>query len=305
MISRTVLEIDLNILHLFRVTCIQERRIMNPLLWNKFIFYLTKDGKQFAKDIKILQKFTFDVISSRMKSKSSPANVDNIKKLAFLDLLIEARTEDGESLKAADIQEEVDTFMFAGHDTNSAALTWGIYLLGRYQEVQDKVIEEIDAVFGDDKDRPVTMDDLRKLTYLEQAIKETLRKYPPGAMLIRELVDDLEIDGHVIPKSTQVIVYILIIHHNPAIWENPESFDPDRFSKENCDKRHPYAFIPFSAGPRNCIGQRFALQEQKVILAYFFRNFRVISHEEEPNVPISFGAVVHPRNILKISFIKR
>ena len=107
-----------------------------------------------------------DIISSRMKSKNSQSPTDDVKRLAFLDLLIAARTENGENLKAADIQEEVDTFMFAGHDTNAAALTWGIYLIGRHPEVQDQIIKEIDAVFGDDKRRPATMDDLRKLTFL-------------------------------------------------------------------------------------------------------------------------------------------
>ena len=112
----------------------------------------------------------------------------------------------------------------------------------RYPEAQEKVIAEIDSVFGDGRENDdVTMDDLRQLVYLEQVMKETLRKYPPAPLLVRTLTEDLEVEGHVVPKGSEVFVFVLIIHHNPAVWEDPELFDPDRFSKENMEKRHPYA----------------------------------------------------------------
>jgi len=283
------------------------KRFRNPLLLNNFLYHLTAGGRKYKKAVQFVHNFTMDVISKRMAHKDSEKmeEVETRKRLAFLDMLLHAKTEDGEGLSAAGIQEECDTFMFAGHDTNSAALTWGIYLLGRYQDVQEKVLAEIDAVFCGDKERPVTMDDLRKLTYLEQVIKETLRKYPPAMMIGRSLNEDCEIEGHVIPKDTQCLIMLFLIHHNEEIWEDAERFNPDRFDKENSEDRHPFAFVPFSAGPRNCIGQRFALQEQKVVLAHFFRNYRVVSHEEESTLPISIGLIVHPKNIVKLTLIKR
>ena len=195
--------------------------------------------------------------------------------------------------------------MFAGHDTGSVALTWAIFLLGRHQEIQQKVIDEVDSVFGGDIERPATTEDLKKLTYLEQVIKESMRMYPPAIMITREAVEDCKVQGYKIPKGAQCLIFALIIHHNPRVWPEPEKFDPERFSKENSEGRNPFAYMPFSAGFRNCIGQRFAYQEQKVILSSFFRNFRVVSHDDPDTLPVNVMMVLHPTHRLDITVTKR
>ena len=222
-------------------------------------------------------------------------------------MLVTAKNEDGSSLSADDLQEEVDTFMFAGHDTTSTTLMWAIYLLGRNPEVQKKLHEELDLVFGGDKTCDVTFDHIKDLTYLDLVIKETLRLYPPAPFIARNLEEDCILDGMVVPKNTELSINIYHIQRHPDIWEEPNKFIPERFETENRLKanRPPYAYIPFSAGPRNCVGQRFAVQEQKVILAKFFRNFSIVCFDKEEELTVNMGLVLEIKQQMNFQIKKR
>ena len=274
-------------------------RQKNPFLWWDFIFKKMKVGKEHDQVLNTLHSFTKSVIQERAKTKGTQTNIS--RRMAFLDVLLHAKTNDGQELSLSDIQEEVDTFMFEGHDTTAAAMTWATYLIGRHPSVQKRVHEELDQVFGDDINRPCTMDDVRKLQYLEKVIKESLRLFPSVPFLARVTTEDCEIDGYKIPKGTQLGVFVVSIHHNPDVWKNPETFDPERFNPENASKRHPYAFIPFSAGPRNCIGQRFALLEEKVMLSHLLRNFEVTSHEKREDIKMIGDLILRPAKPLNIT----
>uniref|UniRef100_H2YYR9 Uncharacterized protein n=1 Tax=Ciona savignyi TaxID=51511 RepID=H2YYR9_CIOSA len=224
----------------------------------------------------------------------------NPKRLAFLDVLLHAETEDGKTLSLNDIQEEVDTFMFEGHDTTAAAMTWAIYALGRHPEIQQKVHEELDSVFG-----AITNAQLQKLSYLERVIKESLRMFPSVPMFARVLSEDCKLGGYSVPKGTQAIIFGYTIHHHPGIWEDEERFEPDRFLAENCVGRHPYAYIPFSAGPRNCIGQKFAMMEEKVVLCHLLRRYSVISHDKEEDLLINADLILRSSTPLNITLKPR
>ncbi len=117
---------------------------------------------------------------------------------------------------------------------------------------------------------------LRSITCLKSP---SYRLYPPASLIGRRVSEECSLDGHVLPVGSEIYINIMTIHRNPEVWPEPDRFDPERFSKDRSAGRHPYAFIPFSAGPRNCVGQRFALREQLVVLAKFFRRFRVVAHE--------------------------
>ena len=259
---------------------ISQVRISSAFLIYDFIFNLSPTGKLQAETLKVLHGFTSKVIKDKLE-KDKDITTDNKQqtKKAFLDMLLGAETEDGKKLSAEDIQEEVDTFMFAGHDTSSSALTWAIYLLGRYPDKQKKLQEELDAIFDGDKNCDITNDHMKELVYLDLVIKEVLRLYPPVAFIGRKTDEEVTIDGKVIPKGSEVTIFIYLIHRHPDLWDEPNKFIPERFDVENRLKRNlsPFSYIPFSAGPRNCIGQRFALQEMKIILTNFFRNFSVVS----------------------------
>ena len=190
--------------------------------------------------------------------------------------------------------------MFAGHDTNATALIWTLYLLGRHHDVQEKLRAEVDLVFPGDTSTtaPVlTSENLSQLTYMEMVIKESMRMFPPVSMIGRQLSDRCHIDGHEVPAGTIVYVMIYAIHRNPELWEAAGEFRPERFSKENSVGRHPFAFVPFSAGPRNCIGQRFAIYEQKVLLTKFLKRVRVRTSVPEERLEINQGLVTRPVNV--------
>ncbi|XP_023234092.1 cytochrome P450 4C1-like [Centruroides sculpturatus] len=136
-----------------------------------------------------------------------------------------------------------------GHDTTAHAMSWTLYFLGRFQEIQDKVYLELKEIFKNDMNRDITINDLTKMTYLECVIKESMRIYPSAPFVGRINPSEMKIDNNSLPANSIYIVCINSIHHNPSVYENPEVFDPDRFLPENFRKLHPYVFLPFSAGP--------------------------------------------------------
>ncbi|KAF4517611.1 hypothetical protein B566_EDAN002842 [Ephemera danica] len=202
------------------------------------------------------------------------------KKIAFLDLLLQASEKDS-SFTDDDIRAEVDTFMFEGHDTTAMGMSWTLYFLSIYPDIQSRCVEELEEIFsGSDRDPTIT--DLNNMKYLERVIKETLRLKPPVTGAGRSLENNLKLEGYdAFPAKTSVHINIYNTHRNPAIYPDPEKFDPDRFLPENCIGRHPYAYIPFSAGPRNCIGQRFAMFEMKEVISTLLRHFRLESCDSE------------------------
>jgi cytochrome P450 family 4 len=216
-------------------------------------------------------------------------------------LLLDAQEDPDNELSDLHIREEVDTFMFEGHDTTSASLNWTIFLLGCHPNYQSKVHEELDEIFGEDKTRPITSKDLAEMKYLEACIKEALRLYPSVPFLIRYLTSDLVLDDKVtIPAGYDVALCTMPIHKNEKHFPDPEVYLPDRFLGDNSASRHPFTYIPFSAGPRNCIGQKFALMEEKTILANIFRNFKVEAAEPLKNVIVMVEIITRPRDGLRV-----
>jgi cytochrome P450 len=191
-----------------------------------------------------------------------------------LDLLLEMVEQGKMSLD--DVQMEVDTFMFEGHDTTAAGMNWALHLIGCHPEVQEKLHKELDGVFGDE-DRDVGYEDMKSLPYLECCVKESLRLYPSVPMFTRTLKEDASIMGYTVPANTQIMISPYTVHRDPKHWPDPEIFNPDRFLPDNSVGRHPYAFLPFSAGSRNCIGQRFALMEEKTVMSWILRYYKVHS----------------------------
>ncbi|GIY81415.1 cytochrome P450 4V2 [Caerostris darwini] len=202
--------------------------------------------------------------SDQLQQKSN-SEVPKKKRKAFLELLLEQHLADP-SFTEENVKEEVETFMFAGHDTTAMALSWTLYCLGVYPEVQKIAFEEINDIFSDDPNRNVTREDLTRMKYMECIIKESIRLYPVVPCFTRECTEQFEVLGHKVYPGSMCIIFPLMLHRDPEVFPEPEKFKPERFFLENSKGRHPYAYIPFSAGPRNCIGSTttwFAAKGQK------------------------------------------
>ncbi|XP_017054592.2 uncharacterized protein LOC108097066 [Drosophila ficusphila] len=276
------------------VTNIMIHRFINAWQRVDWIFRLTKPAEAKRQDaaIKVMHDFTESIIRERRQALVSSSQdraaeqveqVDDLgqkRRMALLDVLLQS-TIDGAPLSDEDIREEVDTFMFEGHDTTTSAISFCLYEISRHPEVQQRLLQEILEVLGEDRKRPVTLRDLGNLKYLENVIKESLRLHPPVPMIGRWFSEDVEIRGQRIPAGTNFTLGIYVLLRDPEYFENPDEFRPDRFDAD-VPQTHPYAYIPFSAGPRNCIGQKFALLEMKSTISKMLRHFELLPLGPDP-----------------------
>ena len=145
---------------------------------------------------------------------------------------------------------------YLGHDTTATNMSFSLFLMASHPEIQKRCQDELYTIFGEDTSRPATSQDLANMKYIEMCLKEGLRLYQSVPIISRTLGEDVTIEGNHVPAGTNVILAPCLLHRDPNIFPDPDTFDPDRFLPENCAKRHPYAYVPFSAGPRNCIGQK-------------------------------------------------
>jgi cytochrome P450 len=201
----------------------------------------------------------------------------------LLSMLMQARDEEtGEAMTLAQLCSEALTFLVAGHETTSTALTWTWFLLGSYPSVRQRVREEVGRVLGD---RLPTIEDVPRLNATRMAIEESMRLYPPVWALAREVAQEDEIGGYRIPARSTVIVSPFVTHRHPVFWEQPEVFDPDRFNSERGAQRPKGAYFPFLGGPHQCIGNEFALLEMCLIVAMVLQRFDVVLLPDQAIVP--------------------
>ncbi|KAL7290063.1 hypothetical protein TKK_0015792 [Trichogramma kaykai] len=222
------------------------------------------------------------------------------RKLALIDLLFLA--EKNGLIDNAGIIEEVDNFMFAGHDTSATTMTFASMLFAEHPDVQSKARAEVTKVL-DKSNGNIGVQELKELQYLEQCIKETLRLYPPVSTIFRHTSSELQLKHALIPRKSHVICHLYDCHRDPHFWDNPDKYDPDNFSLENTQKRHPYAYLPFSAGPRNCLGQKFAMIEMKTFMAQILYNFHIEPVDLLKDVSFQADIVLRPMKAAHIKFV--
>ncbi|RVE48931.1 hypothetical protein evm_006393 [Chilo suppressalis] len=205
-------------------------------------------------------------------------DVGEKKRLAFLDLMIESAQNGANDITDHEIKEEVDTIMFEGHDATAAASSFVLCLLGVHQDIQAQAYDELYEIFGD-SDREATFNDTVQMKYLERVILETLRLFPPVPVIARLLKHDVQIstNDYIIPAGATVVIGPYKIHRNPKYYKYPHVFNPDNFLPENTQNRNYYSFIPFSAGPRSCVGRKYAILKLKVLLSTILRNYKITS----------------------------
>ncbi|XP_057324592.1 cytochrome P450 4C1 [Microplitis mediator] len=291
-----------------------------PWLMNNWIFGLTSKGREQSRLLKYLHGFSNKIIKERisyhektggkyLNDSSSAASNSNSqsddgtkrRRLAFLDILIAAsKRELGVDRKG--ISEEVDTFVFEGHDTTATVLVFAVLLLAEHKDIQNRARTEIEEVLKESNGK-MSMEAIQRFTYLECCIKEALRLYPSVPLVSRHIEEDLQLKHSFVPKGTIVNVLVFDTHRDPNFWPRPNIFDPNRFFLGRPEDRHPYSYIPFSAGPRNCIGQKFAMLEMKTFLAGLLYNFYLEPQEATEAVRIYSDLVIRPSSPVYVKFV--
>jgi cytochrome P450 len=188
----------------------------------------------------------------------------------LLQTLMDARYSDGEGMSDELVLSESMQLLVAGHETSSNGLSWLLYLLSSRPDCLEKIRQEFDSVLGD---APLTFSDVPRFEFTTRVIQEALRLYPPFWMIDREAVADDRAGDVAIPRGSTVIVYVYGAHHAPRYWQDPERFDPERFTKTNEKLQAPFTYLPFGGGPRGCIGGNYAMLQILMILSQLLRKY--------------------------------
>jgi cytochrome P450 len=193
----------------------------------------------------------------------------------------------GQALSDDEIRGELVSFMVAGHDTTATTLAYALWALGHHPEMQDKVRAEVIGI----GDRELTPDDASALRYTVQVLREALRLCPPAATTGRTAMRDIEVGGYRVEAGTMLVVGIYALHRDPALWDHPLVFDPDRFGPQNSAGRDRWQYLPFGAGPRSCIGDHFAMLETTLALATIIRRTEIQSIDRDFPMIVPFTTV--------------
>jgi len=248
---------------------------------------------KFAFRFRSLAKLVAELIARRRRS--GEAHED------FLAMLMAARDRDDETVMSdKELVDEVLTLIVAGHETTAAALTWTWYLVSQHPEITAALEAEAAAT----PQGVLSLAQAEALAYTHQVIQEALRLYPPGWLFTRRTVEADELGGYPIAARTDVFISPYMLHRHPAFWNDPERFDPGRFAGIDAKERHRFAYIPFSVGPRHCIGENMAMFEMLVHVTRMTRRFRLTRLSREP---IEFEAQINlrPRSNLLMTVEER
>jgi enediyne biosynthesis protein E7 len=237
---------------------------------------------QFAYKFRSLTKLVAQLIAQRRTTTEE--HVD------YIAMLMSARDkESGEPMGERELIDEIMTLIVAGHETTASGLNWTWYLLSQHPQVEARLHAEIDAA----ADLPApTLGEMETLGYTRQIIDEALRLYPPGWLLSRRTIEADVLGGYPVPAGTNVLLPLYLLHRHPHFWKNPEAFEPDRFAPEHEAERPRFAYMPFAAGPRHCIGETFALYEMLVHLYKVARRYRL---RYVPDKPLELEAQINLR----------
>jgi len=257
---------------------------LRPLLKLLGISVFDKESLDF------FSKFIDQALETRKQN-----NVSSSGRSDFIQLMLEAERDESTSdqtdvnsgskkgLSYDDITGQAIIFLLAGYDTTATTMSFTLFFLAMNPECLEKAQEEVDRVL---EGKFPEYESAQALTYLEMCINESMRMIPPGFLLDRMVENDCEIMGVKIPKGISVTFPVVAIHNDPEIWESPDKYDPERFTPDNKAGRHPYAFLPFGQGPRNCIGMRLALLEMKIALAAILQSLAPVKCEKSVYPPV-------------------
>ena len=243
-------------------------------------FFPTPQNRRFVAALHTLDNVVEEMIAERRRMPEDRGD------LLSMFMLVQDE-ETGERMNDRQLLDEVKTMLLAGHETTANALTWTWYLLAQHPEVEARLTTELAEVLGG---RVPLIADLPRLPYTHMVIQESIRLFPPAWIILRHAIKDDEIGGYPVPAGRVVGISPYVMHRHPGFWDEPEAFHPERFTPERVAERHRFAYIPFAAGPRQCIGNTFAMTEAQLVLATVAQRYRlrlVPEHRVETHTAIT------------------
>ena len=253
----------------------------------------TQGHRRYFNLVSEIDQIVFRIIAERRASRSDEGDL--------LSMLLQAQDDDGSQMTDSQLRDEVMTLFLAGHETTALALSWSWYLLATHPEAERKFHKELDQVL---QGRAPKVEDLSRLTYTERIAKETMRLYPPAYAVGREALEETEFGGFRVPKGSQVFAFQWVTQRDERYFDDPHSFDPDRWVPERSDKLPKYAYFPFGGGPRQCIGNYFAMMEIILLLATIGQRFK-FSLEPGHKVEVLPVLSLRPKNGIKVRVVER
>ena len=268
------------------------RRLLSPVNIPEQI--PTPANRRFVAARRTLDRIVVRLITERRQSGEDRGDL--------LSMLLAARDpETGEGMTNGQLRDEVVMMFIAGHESTALALTWAWYLLAQHPTVQDRLRSEVGEVLGG---RTPEAGDVEKLRYTSMVIDETMRLYPPFWVVLRQPLEAAEVGGYHIPARANVFLSPYVTHRHPDFWENPEGFDPERFTPERSAGRHRFAYFPFGAGPRKCIGDSFATIEMRLAMAMVAQRFRM-ELLPGPDVGLKAGLSLRPARPILMKAVRQ
>jgi cytochrome P450 len=239
--------------------------------------------RRFGRRLALLDSMLYPLIAERRRA---PGGED------LVSMLVETTDEEtGARLTDKQVRDETISFFIAGHATIASALTWTWYLLSTHPESWRRLRAEVEEVLGG---RPPAVADLPRLAYTTMVVQEAMRLYPPIYLVLRRAQVDDEVGGHRIPAGANIALCPYVTHRHPEFWDNPEGFEPERFAPEAARRRHRQAFLPFSGGPRRCIGERFAMLQLPLVVAMVAQRYRLSLLPSRP-AQVEAAVTLRPR----------
>ncbi|PNF39482.1 Cytochrome P450 4C1 [Cryptotermes secundus] len=271
-----------------RLCQITTLRVFKLWLHPDWLFNLTPLGREQARHLRCTHNMVNAVVRRKRLEHGLNSNDGSTSRKVLIDHLLELT---GKRLDDQQLKDEVTTMIAAGKDTTSTVTSFVLLVLAIHRDEQEKVAEELHTIFGD-SGRPATSRDLHEMQYLELCIKETMRMFSVGPIIARHLTRDVPLSDVVLPGGSSVAICIQHVHMDPEHFPEPHKFKPERFVSAN--RRHPFSYIPFSAGPRNCIGLRYAVLAVKTMVSTILRHYKITTPLKMADIELKLEVLLKP-----------